>query len=83
MKGYFRADFTDAWARYCPPPAGEASQPSQASPPSSGPGRIKTWDGSIRPTKTPVPELTCDGTLGTLGTDAPRFGVINGGGGAT
>ena len=82
VKGYFRADFADAWARYCPPPAGEPSQPSQASRPSSGPGRIKTWDGSIRPTKTPVPGLTCDGTAGTDGTDTPRFGVINGGGGA-
>ena len=50
VKGYYRADFTDAWARYCPAPAGEPSQPSQPSPPSSGPGRLKTWDGSSRPT---------------------------------
>ena len=38
-KGYYRADFTDAWARYCPTPAGEPSHPSQASPPSSAPVR--------------------------------------------
>jgi hypothetical protein len=82
VKGYYRADFTDAWARYCPSPPGEASQPSQASPSSSGPGRIKTWDGSKRPTNPSVPRLTCDGTAGTDGTDTPRFGVINGGGAA-
>jgi hypothetical protein len=46
VKGYQRADFTDAWTRYCPPPEtaeqgreGEPSQPSQPSPPSSTPGR--------------------------------------------
>ncbi|GAA1586884.1 DUF3631 domain-containing protein [Actinoplanes couchii] len=39
-KGYQRADFTDAWQRYCPDPDGEASQPSQPSPPSSAPGRL-------------------------------------------
>ncbi|MFI7547265.1 DUF3631 domain-containing protein [Actinoplanes sp. NPDC049599] len=45
-KGYQRADFTDAWTRYCPPAdtvdqgrAGEPSQPSQPSQPSSTPGR--------------------------------------------
>jgi Protein of unknown function (DUF3631) len=79
-KGYYRADFTDAWARYCPTPAGEPSQPSQASPPSSAPGRPETWDGSSRPTKTAVPGLTCEGTAGTTGTTTPRLGVIRGGG---
>ena len=78
-KGYRRADFTDAWARYCPIREGYPSQPSQASPPSSGAGRQKSWDGTIRPTKTAVPGLTCDGTAGTAGTDTPRFGVIDGG----
>lgn len=49
-KGYRRADFTDAWARYCPVPEGEASQPSQPSPPSSGPGRQKPGtDRSVPP----------------------------------
>jgi hypothetical protein len=78
-KGYRRADFADAWDRYCPAPAGEASQPSQASPPSSDPVRQTTWDGSVRPAETAVPPLTSDGTPGTAGTDTPRFGVINGG----
>ena len=37
VKGYYRADFTDAWARYCPSPTGEAvpavpSVPAQLSP---------------------------------------------------
>jgi len=45
VKGYYRADFTDAWTRYCPSPQGEPSQPSQASPPCSAPGRLETWDG--------------------------------------
>jgi hypothetical protein len=80
-KGYYRADFSDAWARYCPSPAGEPSQPSQASPPSSDPGRPETWDDLSRPTKTAVPGLTCEGTAGTTGTTTPRLGVIKGGGG--
>ena len=97
VKGYYRADFTDAWARYCPSPQGEPSQPSQPSPPSSAPGRLETWDGSSRPkdhgpddqwdgssrpSGKAVPGLTCDGTAGTTGTATPRFGVINGGGAA-
>ncbi len=37
VKGYYRADFTDAWARYCPPPPGGAvpavpSVPAQFTP---------------------------------------------------
>lgn len=40
------------------------------------------WDGSGRPIGKAVPGLTCDGTAGTTGTATPRFGVINGGGGA-
>ncbi|MGD0607092.1 MAG: DUF3631 domain-containing protein [Streptosporangiaceae bacterium] len=79
VKGYYRADFTDAWARYCPSGRGEPSQPSQPSPPSSAPGRLETWDGSSRPTQKAVPGLTCDGTTGTAGTATPRFGVIDGG----
>jgi hypothetical protein len=79
VRGYYRADFTDAWARYCPPRQGYLSQPSQPSPPSSDRGRIKPCDTSIRHTVTPTPPLTCDATLGTVVTDTPRFGVINGG----
>ena len=76
VRGYYRADFTDAWARYCPPTPYEASQASQ---PSSAPGRIKSCDTSIRHTHSPVTGLTCDGTLMTDVTDTPRFGVIDGG----
>jgi hypothetical protein len=81
VKGYHRADFTDAWARYCPDPAGEPSHPYQPSPPSSQAVRIEPRYGSIRTTKTSVPPLTRQATLGTDGTGTPRLGVINGGGG--
>ena len=30
VRGYYRADFTDAWARYCPPTLREPSQASQS-----------------------------------------------------
>jgi hypothetical protein len=94
VKGYYRADFTDAWARYCTESQGYPSQPSQPSPPSSAPGRVygwdgatrpkdhdgnDQWDGSTRPTETPVPGLTCDGTAGTAGTGTPRLYGIDGG----
>ena len=82
-RGYYRADFTDARARYCPTPPGNVSQPSQSSPPRSGPGRIKACDTSIRHTKTPVTGLNWENELVTDVTDVtdtPRFGVINGGG---
>jgi hypothetical protein len=79
VKGYYRADFADAWARYCPGTQGEPSQSSQSSPPSSTLGRPEQWDGSSRPTEKAVPGLTCDGTAGTTGTTTPRLGVIDGG----
>jgi Protein of unknown function (DUF3631) len=94
VKGYFRADFADAWARYCPPPLGYAFHPSQPSPPSSLLGRKIVGDGATRPTghdqndqwggptrpaAPPVPGLTCDGTSGTAGTDTPRLFGIDGG----
>jgi hypothetical protein len=79
VKGYHRADFTDAWARYCPAPPGDPSQSSQPSPPSSQPGRLAEWDGSSRPSETAVPGLTCDGTTGTTGTATPRLVGIDGG----
>jgi Protein of unknown function (DUF3631) len=80
VKGYHRADFTDAWARYLPPPPAEASHPYQASPPSSDPVRISERYGSIRTTNPSVPPLTSDATLGTDGTDTPRLRSIHGGG---
>jgi hypothetical protein len=94
VKGYYRADFTDAWARYCPEPRGYPSHPSHLSPPRSVLGRVESWDGatrpkdhhrddlwdgSTRPTKTPVPGLTCDGTGGTEGTGIPGLYGIDGG----
>jgi hypothetical protein len=79
VKGYYRADFTDAWARYCPPPPGYPSQPSRPSPPSSEALRVNGWDGTTRPTQPPVPGLTCNGTEGTGGTDTPRLHSIHGG----
>jgi hypothetical protein len=79
VRGYYRADFTDAWTRYCPTRQGDPSQPSQASPPRSARGRIKSCDTSIRHTVTATPVLTCDGTHMTDVTDTPQLGVINGG----
>ncbi|HEY2577062.1 MAG TPA: DUF3631 domain-containing protein, partial [Streptosporangiaceae bacterium] len=79
VKGYHRADFTDAWARYCPETQQNPSRSSRSSPPSSPPGRPETWDDPSRPAKTAVPDLTCDGTTGTTGTTTPRLYGINGG----
>ncbi|WP_243789766.1 DUF3631 domain-containing protein [Saccharopolyspora gloriosae] len=70
-KGYRRADFLDAWTRYCPPPGGEPSRPSQASPPSSTRDALHPWDGSKRPTEPNRPSLTSIATPGTAGTDNP------------
>ncbi len=82
VKGYTRADFEDAWNRYCPAPDAstppEPSQPSQPSPPSSEAGRLETWDGSSRPTEKAVPGLTCNATPGTAGTATPRLRLIEG-----
>ena len=86
-KGYYRADFADAWARYCPEPAGGPSQPYQPSPPSSESVRLETWYGSSRTTAQPVPgqnlNLTCgnsqSGTTGTAGTPTRRLHGIDGG----
>lgn len=51
-KGYRRADFVDAWTRYCPPveppgtdAGGQASQPSQASQPRSERDGSQPGDG--------------------------------------
>lgn len=71
LKGYRRADFLDAWNRYCPPDTpsqGQASQPSQASQPRPPTDELALWDGSSRPNPQAVPGLTCDGTAGTPGT---------------
>jgi hypothetical protein len=74
-KGYQRADFVDAWQRYCPEPPtpqqGQASQPSQASHPRPGPVRLVAWDGSSRPTEKAVPGVTSTDEAGTAGTATP------------
>lgn len=83
-KGYYRADFTDAWNRYTPVPEPapdmsadpNPSQPYQPSQPSSEQGRLETWDGSNRPSQDLVPGLACTGTAGTAGTATPRLHVV-------
>ena len=70
-KGYRRSDFTDAWARYCPP-APDPAEPSQPSHRSSARDGTENRDDSTRPTTSNRPSLTCIGTAGTAGTGVPR-----------
>ncbi|GIG02524.1 DUF3631 domain-containing protein [Catellatospora citrea] len=56
-KGYRRADFTDAWSRYCPETTDSDDNGE--------------WDGSSRPTQDPVPGVSSVGTGGTGGTGTP------------
>lgn len=70
-KGYRRADFHDAWTRYCPVPPEGPSQPSQASQPSSQRDGLPIWDGTSRPTTSSRPGLTSIATPGTAGTTNP------------
>ncbi|MEV4728742.1 DUF3631 domain-containing protein [Saccharopolyspora sp. NPDC049426] len=76
-KGYRRADFADAWARYCPPeaPAGEASQPSQASQPRSARDGNTDRDGSSRPTQITGP-VPWDGTSRPSNPSRPSLTCI-------
>src|SRR5579863_10007763 len=77
VRGYHRADFTDAWARYCPPQTG-GTRDNRATRdnPRSGPSRFPQRHGSNRDTPQTVTPLTCDDTVVTGGTDTPRLGVI-------
>ncbi|MFL6144905.1 MAG: DUF3631 domain-containing protein [Labedaea sp.] len=85
-KGYRRADFTDAWDRYCPtqgtptdtPEGGEPYQPYQPHNPRSTPVRLDTWYGSSRTTKQAVPPLTSKNEAGTAGTATPLRTVPGG-----
>jgi hypothetical protein len=90
-KGYQRTHFEDAWTRYCPGittdlDAGETSQPSHTSPPTSARDAFTVWDGtsrpnspadeppwddSTRPSQPGRPGSTSKGTAGTTGTPAP------------
>jgi hypothetical protein len=86
-KGYYRADFADAWARYCPERAGEPSQPYQPSPPRSEAVRLESWYGSSRTSPKAVPAKKPalswgnegSGTAGTSGTATPHLRGIDGG----
>jgi hypothetical protein len=86
-KGYYRADFADAWARYCTEPPGEPYQPYQASPASSEAVRLPERYGSSRTARQAVPgqnqDLTSGNTepvtTGTAGTANPRLYGIDGG----
>lgn len=83
-KGYQRVDFTDAWARYCPPehvlhagtnsadvpnPGGLPSQPYQPYHRRSDLVRQKAWYGSRRTSEQASLGLTCENELGTAGTE--------------
>ncbi|GAB3707330.1 DUF3631 domain-containing protein [Amycolatopsis oliviviridis] len=78
-KGYRKADFADAWTRYCPqntdPQTGEPSQPYQPHNTSSEPVRLDSWYGSSRTTKKAVPPLTSENEAGTAGTALPLRAV--------
>jgi hypothetical protein len=83
-KGYQRADFIDAWTRYCPHPEAptvvtvghnqgeEPSQPSQPHSPSSTRYRSTARYGSSRTTEYTRTSLTSEDEAGTAGTASPR-----------
>jgi hypothetical protein len=89
VRGYHRADFTDAWARYCPPQPGGTRDnratrdnprsgssrfgPRHGSTRDSGRGRDGPWHGSTRDAPQTVTPLTCDDTVVTGGTDTPLY----------
>ncbi|MDA8321823.1 MAG: DUF3631 domain-containing protein [Actinomycetota bacterium] len=95
VKGYWRADFTDTWARYCPTREGEPYQPYQPyrqDPlPSSETesaryglepryGSSRTGPESRTGPKGPLTSAnTPTGTAGTAGTATPRLNVVHGG----
>jgi hypothetical protein len=79
-KGYQRAEFTDAWLRYCPPmPDGEGGQPSHPyqphSPSSTRYGSSERY-GSSRTTEPSRTSLTRHNEAGTAGTAHPVLRVV-------
>jgi hypothetical protein len=75
-KGYQRADFTDAWTRYCPVPDGPAEVAVPAVPRSSTqvqPGRLASVGRLSRPDQPNRPALISTGTAGTVGTATPTI----------
>jgi hypothetical protein len=73
-KGYQRADFTDAWARYCPATEAEPGIAVPAVPrstPQVQPGRLTSVGRLPRPTSANRPAPISSGTPGTAGTAVP------------
>lgn len=76
-KGYHRADFTDAWTRYCPAPPdgppveGQAVPAVPASSPQLSAGRLENLGRLSRPTPGSRTSLTSADEAGTAGTDTP------------
>jgi hypothetical protein len=86
-KGYHRADFTDAWTRYCPttpdgpPREGQAVPVVPASSPQVSAGRLENLGRLSRPTPESRTSLTSGDDAGTAGTAtpaAPALRVIGG-----
>lgn len=71
LRGYYRADFTDAWTRYCTPPAPHDPRAEGA------PGDER--HGSSRDTSQAVTPLTCNVTADTADTDTPRLTIVKAG----
>jgi hypothetical protein len=75
-KGYQRADFTDAWTRYCPVsdrPAEVAVPAVPRSSPQVQPGRLAAVGRLSRPDLPNRPALISTGTPGTAGTATPSI----------
>ena len=88
-KGYHRADFADAWTRYCPTNLAGPSGEGQAVPvvPASSPqlnaGRLENLGRPSRPTPESRTNLTSSdeaGTAGTVTPATPALRVIGGAG---
>ncbi|MGH3823258.1 MAG: DUF3631 domain-containing protein [Pseudonocardiaceae bacterium] len=82
-KGYQRADFTDAWTRYCPQPTpddhdqeGQASHPYQPHHSSSTRYGSTERYGSGRTTNSSRTSLTSHNEPGTAGTASPPLRVV-------
>lgn len=84
-KGYQRADFTDAWTRYCPQPTpddhdeqGQPSHPYQPHSPSSTRYGSPQRYGSRRTTEPTRTSLTRKNETGTAGTACPPLRIVGG-----
>jgi Protein of unknown function (DUF3631) len=75
LKGYYRADFADAWARYCNPAQPEPDPRAEGAP-------RNERHGFSRDTEQAVTPLTSNVTAVTAGTATPRLTIVNGGGAA-